>query len=192
MASLAELHGGSIMYNLFQRYKRNQIYVSCTCSSLGQQGSSVCLPNLREPQYPSPALHTPQKEAPQLGVGFFFFTFKEYSLTFERLLLISEKLSFLKFCQVRNLREKKLFLLNFLLMGSQQFEMARPPASCEATHCVLLLSVLLCKEIIQDPLPSSIKDMPVPPSKLLYRSFEFFWFCEIFCGHFCLQGPSQR
>lgn len=26
MASLAELHGGSIMYNLFQRYKRNQIY----------------------------------------------------------------------------------------------------------------------------------------------------------------------
>uniref|UniRef100_A0A2K6PGC9 Myosin X n=1 Tax=Rhinopithecus roxellana TaxID=61622 RepID=A0A2K6PGC9_RHIRO len=27
MASLTELHGGSIMYNLFQRYKRNQIYV---------------------------------------------------------------------------------------------------------------------------------------------------------------------
>uniref|UniRef100_A0A8C9A3T8 Myosin X n=1 Tax=Prolemur simus TaxID=1328070 RepID=A0A8C9A3T8_PROSS len=27
MASLAELHGGSIMYNLFQRYKRNQIYI---------------------------------------------------------------------------------------------------------------------------------------------------------------------
>ncbi|XP_069898312.1 unconventional myosin-X isoform X2 [Dipodomys merriami] len=26
MASLTELHGGSIMYNLFQRYKRNQIY----------------------------------------------------------------------------------------------------------------------------------------------------------------------
>uniref|UniRef100_A0A2K5KXY3 Myosin X n=1 Tax=Cercocebus atys TaxID=9531 RepID=A0A2K5KXY3_CERAT len=28
MASLTELHGGSIMYNLFQRYKRNQIYTS--------------------------------------------------------------------------------------------------------------------------------------------------------------------
>lgn len=26
MASLAELHGGSIMYNLYQRYRRNQIY----------------------------------------------------------------------------------------------------------------------------------------------------------------------
>lgn len=26
MATLSELHGGSIMYNLFQRYKRNQIY----------------------------------------------------------------------------------------------------------------------------------------------------------------------
>lgn len=30
MAMLAELHGGSIMHNLHQRYKRNQIYVSAT------------------------------------------------------------------------------------------------------------------------------------------------------------------
>lgn len=28
MATLTELHGGSIMHNLYQRYKRNQIYVS--------------------------------------------------------------------------------------------------------------------------------------------------------------------
>lgn len=30
MATLTELHGGSIMHNLYQRYKRNQIYVSST------------------------------------------------------------------------------------------------------------------------------------------------------------------
>lgn len=30
MATLTELHGGSIMHNLHQRYKRNQIYVSVT------------------------------------------------------------------------------------------------------------------------------------------------------------------
>lgn len=35
MASLTELHGGSIMYNLFQRYKRNQIYVSSTAAPQG-------------------------------------------------------------------------------------------------------------------------------------------------------------
>lgn len=28
MATLTELHGGSIMHNLHQRYKRDQIYVS--------------------------------------------------------------------------------------------------------------------------------------------------------------------
>ena len=32
MATLTELHGGAIMHNLYQRYKRNQIYVS---SALG-------------------------------------------------------------------------------------------------------------------------------------------------------------
>lgn len=30
MATLTEFHGGSIMHNLHQRYKRNQIYVSST------------------------------------------------------------------------------------------------------------------------------------------------------------------
>ncbi|KAJ8788003.1 hypothetical protein J1605_022659 [Eschrichtius robustus] len=30
MATLTELHGGAIMHNLYQRYKRNQIYVSST------------------------------------------------------------------------------------------------------------------------------------------------------------------
>lgn len=50
MASLTELHGGSIMYNLFQRYKRNQIYVSTTCGSLGFNVE------LRELGQPPPAL----------------------------------------------------------------------------------------------------------------------------------------
>ena len=30
MATLTELHGGAVMHNLYQRYKRNQIYVSST------------------------------------------------------------------------------------------------------------------------------------------------------------------
>ena len=34
MATLTELHGGAIMHNLYQRYKRNQIYVSSALSPL--------------------------------------------------------------------------------------------------------------------------------------------------------------
>jgi myosin X len=49
MASLAELHGGSIMYNLFQRYKRNQIYVSAACGSSGPMWSTMGLLRLRQP-----------------------------------------------------------------------------------------------------------------------------------------------
>lgn len=37
MATLAELHGGAIMHNLHQRYKRDQIYVSATCIPLGKK-----------------------------------------------------------------------------------------------------------------------------------------------------------
>lgn len=37
MATLAELHGGAIMHNLHQRYKRDQIYVSSTCIPLGKK-----------------------------------------------------------------------------------------------------------------------------------------------------------
>lgn len=46
MATLTELHGGSILYNLFQRYKRNQIYVSavrgapCSPAALSPSGCS--------------------------------------------------------------------------------------------------------------------------------------------------------
>ena len=34
MATLTELHGGAIMHNLYQRYKRDQIYVSSALSPL--------------------------------------------------------------------------------------------------------------------------------------------------------------
>lgn len=112
MASLTELHGGSIMYNLFQRYKRKQIYVSSACSSSGEE---VCVAQCAGPTFTSSVIHpqhaTPHTQRPlRLECsGFFSPTSKEYVLPFECLSLISENLCFVKFCQVRNLREKSRF-----------------------------------------------------------------------------------
>lgn len=62
MATLAELHGGAIMHNLHQRYKRDQIYVSATCIPLGK----------KKKIYPS-------------SLGQCLFVFREYFLHFEGL-----------------------------------------------------------------------------------------------------------
>lgn len=58
MASLTELHGGSIMYNLFQRYKRNQIYVSSARAAPCSAWSSMRSPNARKPWCLSPTKAT--------------------------------------------------------------------------------------------------------------------------------------
>lgn len=145
MASLTELHGGSIMYNLFQRYKRKQIYVSSACSSSGEE---VCVAQCAGPTFTSSVIHpqhaTPHTQRPlRLECsGFFSPTSKEYVLPFECLSLISEKSMFCKVLPSQKLERKKQVLLTFLLRGPLRFEVTHPLASCADTPCVLVLSVL--------------------------------------------------